>query len=87
LEFEKIKRPSSFYFDYFSLTKNFNHIAKAAFILYLKSGGSHKPNYFLTSTPSGHISHLLDPLLLASDGFFIWKKTTDLVELVDFGHG
>jgi hypothetical protein len=45
LEFERTKRPSSFYLDYFSLTKKFNHIAKAASILHLKLGGSHRPSY------------------------------------------
>jgi hypothetical protein len=37
--------------------KKFNHISKDANILHLKSSGSHRPSYFLTSTPSRHTSH------------------------------
>jgi hypothetical protein len=34
--------------------KNFNHITKATNILHFKSSDSHRPSYFLTSTPLGH---------------------------------
>jgi hypothetical protein len=46
---------------FFFLSKKFNHITKDASILHLKSGGNNRPNYFLTSTPSGHtpITNLL----------------------------
>ncbi len=62
----------SFCLGYFSLTKKFNHIAKVASILHLKSGDSCRPNYFLTSTPLGHISHL-HTWLIASD-WFLYEK-------------
>jgi hypothetical protein len=77
-------RTLSFCFDYFSLPNFFNHIAKATSILHLKSGDSHKPNYFLTSTPLGHIS--LTHLFQVMDFLYgkrqqtyykWWKKTTN----------
>jgi hypothetical protein len=66
------KALSCFCFDYFSSTKNFNHIAKAPSILHLKLGGSHKPDYFLTSTPSDRSPISLTHLLQAVD--FLYGK-------------
>jgi hypothetical protein len=43
---------SSFCLGHFYLSKCFNHIAKDATILHLKSGGNYRLNYFSTSTPS-----------------------------------
>jgi hypothetical protein len=83
LEFEKIKWPSSFYFGYFSSAKDFNHIVKATNIFHLKSGGSHRPSYFPTSTPSRHTSHLHDQLI-ANGRFWIWKNMVDLLQAIDF---
>jgi hypothetical protein len=77
------KKPFSFCFGYFSLAKFFNYIAKAASILHLKLGGSHRPNYFPTSTLSRHISHLHDQLI-KNGWFFIWKDMVDLLQTVNF---
>jgi hypothetical protein len=45
LQFEKARRPSSLCLNYFSLTKNLNHITKDASIFHLELGSSCKPNY------------------------------------------
>jgi hypothetical protein len=56
------KGPPLFVLVTFFLSKNFNHITKAASIVHLKSGGSYnRPSYFSTFT-----SHLHDDLLQAS---------------------
>jgi hypothetical protein len=43
-----------FCFDCFSLTLNFNYVAKDASILHFKSGSSNKANYFSASTSFKH---------------------------------
>jgi hypothetical protein len=48
-----------------------------------KLGGSGRSNYSLTFTPLEHISHLHDQVI-ASDGFCIWEKTIDLLQVIDF---
>jgi len=83
LEFERTKGPSYFYFGYFSLAKKFNHIAKVVNILHPKLDDSYKLNYFPTSTPPRHISHLHDQLI-ASGRFFIGKNTADLLQVIYF---
>ncbi len=86
LDFERTKGPFSFCLGYFSSAKKFNHIAKDVNILHLKSGGNHRFNYFLTSTPLGHISHLHD-WLITSGWFLIWKNTTESLQVVGFWYG
>jgi hypothetical protein len=57
LELESARGLSSFYLGHFFSSKSFNHIAKDASILHLKSNDSHRLNYFSSSTPSWHTSH------------------------------
>jgi hypothetical protein len=57
LELERVLKPSFFCFGYFSFSKNFNYIARNANIFHLKSSGSGRPSYFLTSTPLRHTAH------------------------------
>ncbi len=57
MELERVKRPSSFYLGYFSLSKKFNHIIKDASIFHLKSSDSHRFSYFLIATPLEHTTH------------------------------
>jgi len=50
-------RPSSFYFDHFPSSKNFNHITKHTNVFHLKLGDNHRFNHFSTFTFSKHTSH------------------------------
>jgi hypothetical protein len=77
-DLKSTKGPSSSYFDYFFLSKVFNHIAKVASIVHLKLGDSYRPSYFPTST-----SHLHD-WLVATAWFLISKNTDDLLQVVNF---
>jgi hypothetical protein len=76
------------YWLFFSLTKNFSHIAKASSILHLKLGDSHRPSYFLTSTSLEHISHL-HLLTYLQFSVIKWAKQrpgqkTNLLQVLDF---
>jgi hypothetical protein len=77
---------SSFYLRYFSWAKNFNHIVKTISIFHLKLGNSRRLNYFSTSTPSKHISHLHNQLI-TNARFLIWKNTANQLQAIDFWHG
>jgi hypothetical protein len=77
LELERARGPSCFYFGYFFLSKNFNHITKDSSIFHLKSSGSYRPNYFPTSTPSRHTSHHHNWPIVGG-WFLAWRNTADL---------
>jgi len=57
LDLERDKRPSSFYFNHFFLSKGFDHIIKNKSIFYLSWAVAIGLATSLTSTPSRHTSH------------------------------
>jgi hypothetical protein len=57
LEFERDRRPSSFYLRHFSSSKSFDHIIKDVSVFHLKLSDSHRFSNFLTFIPSRHTSH------------------------------
>jgi hypothetical protein len=58
---------TSFCLGYFSLSKQFNYIAKDTSILHLKSSTNDRPRQFLTFTPSKHSPHCHDRPITESD--------------------
>jgi hypothetical protein len=64
--------PYFFYLGYYSLTNNFNPIAKVASILHLKLGGSCRPSYFPISTFQKTLSISMIDLLQVAD--FLYGK-------------